>query len=515
MSLKSIAFADHQLNWTVPTPTPDTTIAALDLGSNSFHMIVAAVRADGLVILDRLREMVQLAHGLEDGSRLAPDAIDRALACLSRFGDRLRAFEPRSVRAVGTNALRKASNAKEFLPKAELALGHPIHVISGTEEARLIYAGVTYGLPRNTDSRLVVDIGGGSTEFILGKGLEPTELASVGVGCVGLTERYFRCGQAGAAPVLAAEQHVMQKLEPLISRFSNSNWGEAIGASGSVHAIANVAERLGASADRISRDALLKIKSRLSEQKRLDNVTLPGLSSDRRQIFTGGFVALSAIFNVLELNEIKVSTGALREGLLLDLVGRLSEQDVRNTTVNNLAIRFRVDLSQAERVCTTAESLLDGCGSGWIDGGSEERLFMLWAAKLHEIGLAVAHSGYHRHGAYLIEHADLAGFAQEEQQRLATLVMAQRKPFPDAAFKCLPKRWRRATRRLSVILRLSILMNRARVGNGRLPVSFAAKGKELTMSFPPGWLEKHPLCEADLEKERQTLARSGFRMNYT
>lgn len=498
----------------MPASDLDSTIAALDLGSNSFHMIVATVRADGIVVLDRLREMVQLAYGLENGSNLRSDAVNRALDCLYRFGDRLRAFEPSSVRAVGTNALRKASNAREFLSKAEVALGHPIHVISGTEEARLIYAGVTSGLPSNGGRKLVVDIGGGSTEFILGKGAQPMELASVGVGCVGLTERYFQGGQSGMDPIVSAEKHVMQKLEPLISRFSKSHWNDAIGASGSVRAVANVAERLGGESNRISRASLLQIKCQLSRQNRLDNVYLAGLSADRRPIFAGGFVALSAIFEVLKLNEIKVSTGALREGLLLDLVGRLSEKDLRSVTVNNMALRFRVDIAQADRVCTTARHLLDACGNEWVGGGPEDQLFMLWAAKLHEIGLAVAHSGYHRHGAYLLEHADLAGFTQEEQKRLATLVLAQRKLFPYSEFKRLPKRWRRSTRRLSAILRLSILMNRARVGNGSLPVRFVAKGKELKLSFPSGWLARHPLCAADLEKERQIFTRVGFTLNF-
>ena len=492
----------------------ETTLAALDLGSNSFHMIIARLRPDGLVVLDRLREMVQLGAGLRDGAGLDPAASERALGCLHRFGERLAALNPHSVRAVGTNALREAADAREFLLRAERALGHPIHVISGTEEARLIYAGVAYSRPPRGGRRLVADIGGGSTEFILGRGFETSELASIGVGCVALTERYFAAGNLGARAFAAARLEVLRRLEPLAVHLSRVGWDEAIGASGGIQVVAAVAERLGGAPGGVDKEVLEVIRRRLVGAKRIGEVNLPGLAPKRRSIFAGGLAILAAIFELLGLERMQIADGALREGLLLDLVGRLGKRDVREAGIQQMVLRFRTDAAQGERVANTAAALHAALGAEWTGANREDVRFLDWAARLHELGLTVAHSGYHRHGAYLVENSDMPGFAREEQRRLALLIRAQRKPYPDTDFRVLAKSWQRSSRRLAIILRLAVLLNRARTGDGRLILKAQADGDRIRLLFPPAWLQAHPLSAADLAREKQLLARVGFNLDF-
>jgi exopolyphosphatase / guanosine-5'-triphosphate,3'-diphosphate pyrophosphatase len=495
-------------------PAPGETIAAVDLGSNSFHMIIAEAHPEGLLVLDRLREMVQLAAGLKPGGSLDPAAEIRALGCLRRFGERLASLHTRSVRAVGTNALRKAAGAREFLSRAERELGHPIHVISGTEEARLIYAGVAYSLPPPTGSRLVVDIGGGSTEFIVGSGPEPDELASIAVGCVSLTERHFTGGELGSKRLGAARTEALRKLEPIFEGLTAHGWSEAVGASGTIRAVATVAERLGLGANEVTPAAIAAVSARLAEASNVSALELPGLSGERRPIFPAGLVVLAAIFELLEIEHMQVASGALREGLLLDLVGRLTDHDVRDASVSHLAARLQLDRRQGERVAATATRLFAALTPDWIEASAENAKLLEWGARLHEVGLVIAHPGYHRHGAYVLEHAELAGFSSEEQARLALMVRAHRKALPTAEFRALPPRWRRSTRRLAILLRIAVVLNRARAGDGELPVRVRAKGRRLELDFPPGWLDAHPLSAADLARERELLARAGYALTF-
>lgn len=489
---------------------PGEPVAAVDLGSNSFHMIIAEYHPDGLLVLDRLREMVQLAAGLRPGGGLDPAAQERALACLRRFGERLRNLHTRQVRAVGTNALRKAADARDFLARAERELGHPIHVISGAEEARLIYSGVAYSLPPPNGVRLVADIGGGSTEFIVGSGSAPDALVSIAVGCVSLTERHFRSGELGARDLAAARTEALRKLEPVAGALAGHAWSEAVGASGSIRAVASVGARLGFGEGEISGEGIRAIGARIAAAGALAGLGLPGLSAERRPIFPAGFTILAALFELLGIERMQVASGALREGLLLDLVGRLSDHDVRAASVAHLAARMQVDRAQAARVAATAHQLYAALVPGWVEDLAEHAKLLDWAARLHELGLAIAHPGYHRHGAYVLENAELPGFSRDEQERLALIVGAQRKAFPRRSFRVVPPPWRRATRRLAILLRLAVVMNRARAGDGSLPFTARAKARRLELAFPPGWLAAHPLTAADLERERELLARAGY-----
>ncbi len=494
--------------------TGEATLAALDLGSNSFHMIIARLRPDGLVILDRLREMVRLGAGLREGSCLDPAASERALGCLHCFRERLSALNPQSVRAVGTSALREAGNAREFLLRAERVLGHPIHVISGTEEARLIYAGVAYSLPPRAGRRLVVDIGGGSTEFILGRGFETCELASTGAGCVALTERYFAAGSLNTGAFAAARLEVLRRLEPLAVRLVRIGWDEAIGASGGIRSVASVAERLGGTPGGIDKATFEVIQRRLVEAKQIGEVHLPGLAARHRPIFAGSVVILAAVFELFGLERMQIADGALREGLLLDLVGRLDKEDLREASVRQMALRFHTDVAQGARVANTAAVVHAALGKEWTGAEREDMRFLDWAARLHELGLAVAHSGYHRHGAYLVENADMPGFSREEQRWLAWLIRAQRKPYPDTDFQVRARSWYCSSRRLAIILRLAVLLNRSRTGDGHLDLKARADGNQIHLLFSPGWLSAHPLSAADLAREKQFLLQAGFSLDF-
>ena len=477
-------------------------------------MIIAEAQPTGLLVLDRLREMVQLGAGLRPGGSLDPAAAERALACLRRFGERLANLHTRSVRAVGTNALRKAADARGFLARAERELGHPIHVISGTEEARLIYAGVAYSLPPASGPRLVIDIGGGSTEFIIGRDGEPDELASIAVGCVSLTDKHLAGGALGAKRIAAARTEALRKLEPIVGGLKARGWTEAVGASGSIRSAATVAERMGLAGKEITPEAIAGVTARLAATPALSALELPGLSSERRSIFPAGLILLGAIFELLGIRRMQVANGALREGLLLDLVGRLTDHDVRDASVTHLAARFQLDRSQGERVATTARRLFAEVSPHWIEASSEHVKLLEWAARLHETGLAIAHPAYHRHGAYVLEHAELAGFSSEEQRRLALIVRAHRKALPAEEFRALPAGWRRATRRLAILLRIAVVLNRARAGDGEPPLRIRAKGRRLELEFPPAWLDQHPLSAADLSREQELLARAGYALAF-
>lgn len=485
------------------------TLAAIDLGSNSFHIVVARAVDGQLVIVDRLKEMVQLGAGLDDSRRLSSDAQQRALECLERFGQRVRSLPQENVRVVGTNTLRVARNADSFLDRAEQALGHPIEIISGIEEARLIYAGVAHGLGPKDERRLVVDIGGGSTELVIGERFVPLDLESLYIGCVTLTKRHFAEGKISGKRFRRAEVAALQELERVQKRFRRLGWKVAIGASGTIKTVAAIVTAEGWSQRAITRDALKKLTNAILDVTTVDDLSLRGLTKSRAPTMPGGVAVLSAIFQSLEIDEMQVSDGALREGLLNDLLGRFLHQDVRTATVESLMNRYRVDREQARRVEKTLLSLLPQVLSGW--NLPERRSFELcsWASCLHEVGLDIAHSAYHKHGGYVLENSDMPGFSRQEQRLLAALVRAHRRKFPVGIFKSLPAS-ARMTEHLAVLLRLSVLLHRSRTDVP--PVAVVAGKRSLEVRFPPGWLEAHPLTLADLQEESEFLRAADFEL---
>ena len=492
-------------------PQPDI-IAAVDLGSNSFHMIVGELRHGQLAVLDRIRETVRLAEGLSDKGDISRDARKRALDCLSRFGERLREMHAGNVRAAGTSTIRRAHEDSTFMAEAEAALGHPIEVISGIEEARLIYNGVTHSLPPTEGLRLVLDIGGGSTELILGQAAQPKALESLHLGCVSMTERYFADGKLTKRRFDRARVAGRLELRPVKAFFRNANDIQAIGTSGTIRATETVARELGLSEGGLTLPVVEQLIAKVLKFDTIDELLLNGLSERRAQVWPGGLSILAELINVLNIETLEVSDGALREGLLYDLLGRLQHEDARERTVRAMASRYQVDERQAERVATTAANLYAQCKAEWGFSKKIAGRVLDWAAYLHEIGLDISHDGYQRHGAYIAEHADMPGFPRAEQRFLAVLIGGQRHRIDKSRFGVLPESWREAGLRLLMILRLAVLLNRSRKGTEQPPVSLDVSGRTINISFDADWLDANPLTIADLEREQEFLSQVGYEL---
>jgi len=485
------------------------TIAAVDLGSNSFHLIVAEIHDNELVVMDRLRESIRLGAGLDADKMLTPAARARALACLDRFGQRLRNLPRGSVRAVGTNTLRRARNAAELLDEAQGVLGHPIEVIAGREEARLIYLGVAHGLEARDEHRLVVDIGGGSTEVIAGKGFDISHRESLHVGCVGLTDQFFSDGRIKKKRLRGAEVEAKLALQPVSHLFRNAPKERCIGCSGTIKAIRAVCQQQGWCEQGITRHAMERLRRYLYRVPHFADLDLRGLSEDRRSIFVGGAIVLWAVFELLDIEHMEVSDQALREGVLYDLIGRIEHTDVRQRSIESMASRWSVDIGHARRVERTASDLFEQAAAAW-HLGREDRRMLQWAACLHEIGLLISHGQYHKHGAYVATNADLAGFSRNEQQILSTLIRGHRRKLPVSAFQQLVRDHRDPTLRLCVLLRLAVLLQRERQGILPDNYSLEAQGNRVVLRLPQQWVEDHPLTWADLERERSHLRAGGI-----
>ncbi len=493
-----------------------STIAAVDLGSNSFHMVVARPVNGHLNVLDRLREPVRLASGLDAAGNLDAEAQQRALACLERFGQRLRDMPPGSVRAVGTNTLRKARNSDDFLDAAAAALGHPIEIISGLEEARLIYLGVSHSLPASPGHRLVMDIGGGSTELIIGEGFEPIYMESLYMGCVSLSQAWFSDGDISAKAFRRAEIAAGQELQAIEQDYRRLGWAEAVGSSGTIRAVGDVVQAMGWSENGITLPALQRLREAMIAAGHVGRVAaaLQGLPPERAAVFPGGVAILIATFAALGIERMQVSDGALREGLLYDLMGRIRHEDVRSRTINVLKDRYNVDKDQAQRVNDTATYCLHQVMQAWKLEEECAASLLDWSARLHEIGLAVAHSGYHKHGAYLLEFSDMPGFSRQEQKALSALVRSHRRKFSPAVFRVLPEAQRERLMRLAILLRLAVLLHRSRADIALPPFYMDADGKSLTLRFPAGWLELHPLTQADLAQEAEMVKEGKFKLAF-
>ncbi len=499
------------------TPTPATKLtdgellAAVDLGSNSFHMVVARYVLGQLRIVDRLRETVRLADGLDGHGGLDPIALQRALDCLSRFGQRVRTLPHHRVRAVATNTVRLLRVPQSFLLPAETALGHPIEVVSGREEARLIYLGVAHGQPPSGRRRLVMDIGGGSTEFIIGERFEALERESLQMGCVATTKRFFGNGKLSRKRWKEALTEIAAEFQQFAAAYRARGWEEVIGSSGTIKAIGEIAQAMKLGRGAITAAALAGIRDRLLGFERIEDIRLPGLSDERRPVIAGGLLVLEAAFQELELNRMQVSKTAMREGVLYDMIGRASDADPRDASIRALAERYAVDTAQAERVERTALMLFDQVAEHWALG-EEERRMLAWAARIHELGLAIAHSQHHVHGAYLIEHSDIAGFSKQEQQVLAALVRCQRRGIPGTVLDALPDRLALGALRCVILLRLAVLLHRSHDPAPLPPMQFVADTREIELRLPKRWLDAHPLTRADLDTEREHLADIGFRL---
>ncbi len=479
-----------------------STLAVVDMGSNSFRLELGRVEGDQIFRLDTWRENLRVGAGLDRAGRLSAGTRRAALACLARFGERLRGFSPSAVRAVATNTFRVARNAAEFLPLAEGALGFPIDVISGHEEARLIYIGVAHVLPPSAAPRLVVDIGGGSTEFIIGRGEEPLRLESLAIGCVSLTQRCFADGSLRAERFTAAETQARAEIEAIAGGFARAHWSEAYASSGTALALADILEQNGMSTGGITRAGLLLLRRRMIAAGRVDRLRLTGLKAQRAPVLAGGFSIMLAALDLLDVTRINPVGGALRLGALYDLLGRGAQSDARVATVARFIERYHVDRPHAERVSAMARMLYTEA-TGAPRQQTADRL--AWAGLLHEVGYTVSHTGFHKHGAYILDNADMPGFSSQEQHELALLVLGAR----GRLAKMTPALQNADFRAALLALRLAVLFHHARRTIGAPRVALIID-KLIRLRVSPPWLAAHPLTAHLLLQERAEWVALGY-----
>lgn len=499
---------------TTKQPLPET-VAAIDLGSNSFHMIVARLEESGtLSIIDRLRENVRLGGGLDKNGIINESAQNRAFECLESFAQRIRDIPQSAIRIAGTNTLRIAKNAGAFVKKAEKILGHSIEIIEGREEARLIYLGVAHGLATKDGRRLVVDIGGGSTEFIIGSGMTPLRRESLYTGCVSSSKRFFDDGQITKIAMNAAEIDAALTLFPQANDFKSGKWDEAIGCSGTIKAIADIVHEEGWCLDGINYESLLHLHDALIAAGHNDKLKLAGLSDNRKPVIAGGLSVLLAIFKTLNIEHMLVSDQSMREGLLYDLVGRITHDDVRDATVEASMSKWGVDIEQAHRIASTVEQLCLSACQKWSINDEQVVLLVKWAAMLHELGLQVSHNNYHKHGAYILQNADMQGFSRQEQALLAALVLSHRSKFRAHDFKNLMKPFVKAGKQMCVLLRIAVLLHRGRSDESIPDIAVTVKNRSINLRFPEGWLDDNSMTLADLTKEVDYLENAGYKLSF-
>jgi exopolyphosphatase / guanosine-5'-triphosphate,3'-diphosphate pyrophosphatase len=470
------------------------TLAVVDLGSNSFRLEIGRVEGDQIFRLDTWRETIRFGAGIDEKGRLTLPARRAALACLQRFRERLSGLHPSAVRAVATNTFRVAKNAGLFLPQAEAALGFPIDIIGGHEEARLIYLGVAHELPPSPEPRLVIDIGGGSTEFIIGRGMTPERLESLKLGCVSLSQRFFPHGELRADAFAAAETHARAEIEAIAREFGPEHWTEAYASSGTALALAAILEENGLSQGGITPEGLARLRKRMVGAGRFSRLHLEGLKPERVPVLAGGFAIMSAAVAELQVARIAPVGGALRLGVLYDLLGRTVKRDSRAVTVERYAERYHIDRAHAARVAAMAKALYLKSAPK-PDPDAAQRVE--WAGLLHEIGYTVSHIGFHKHGAYILENADMPGFSAQEQRQLALLVMGCRGGLSKMADLLANTDLRAQV----LALRLAVLFHHARreIDTPRIALTV---GRTIKFGVAKRWLKAHPLTTHLLEIER-------------
>jgi exopolyphosphatase / guanosine-5'-triphosphate,3'-diphosphate pyrophosphatase len=480
-------------------------LAAVDLGSNSFRLEIGRVEGAHIERVGYWKETVRLAAGLDEHSRLTQRAIESACETLARMNERLRGLHGEQVRAVGTQALRSALNVDEFLLEAQHALGYPIEVIAGREEARLVFEGCMHTLPPSTARRLVVDIGGGSTELIVGTGFNAERAESFKVGCVSTSLRFFRDGTLDRAHFKRAQVAVSAEIEEAVEQFSRAHWSEAYGSSGTVDAISSILRAEGWTDGTITAEGLLRLKHAVIAAGEVRRLRFAGLKPDRQEVLAGGAAVLCAVFDTLGLTEMRPARGALRVGVLYDLLGRRESRDLRDATAERLQARFGVDRAQAARVSRLALQ----AAAALVPEATEASIKRLaWAAALHEIGFAISHNDYHKHGAYLIQHSDLAGFSTNDQERIAVLVLAQR-----GNLRKVVAALEDPERRAKVLaLRLAVVFCHARrdVALPAWTLKPLRNGAEL--SLERDWLDRHPLTAHLLHEEAAQWDKVGLKL---
>ncbi|KLV44086.1 hypothetical protein SH16_01940 [Aeromonas caviae] len=483
--------------------------AAVDLGSNSFHMVIARLTEGRMQIIDRIKERVRLAEGMDEQRRMSLEAMARGLDCLALFAERLTNIKPDQIRIAGTYTLRRASNARDFVREAAKVLNHPIEIISGQEEARLIYQGVAH--TQHIEGQvLVVDIGGGSTELIIGEGFEHKALTSRKMGCVSFTQSFFGNGKLGEKAFNAAVLEAQHQLAPIINQYRKLGWQSCLGSSGSIRTVRDVLQGEEWTDGAITLAGLERLKEEMLKHKRVDQLKLAGLTEERQGVFAAAVAILLGLFTSLPIERMEYSDGALREGLLYEFEERLQHHDIRERTALALSTHYRIDKRQATRVERSVLSLFDALSGPWEMPEEPYRAILGWAARLHEIGLAINYSGIHKHSAYILQNTDLPGFNQDDQALLAALVRFHRKGLKLSELPALPNHDEQTVLRCIRILRLAVAAHHRRQDNLLPEWNVQAAGDQLVVTLPLDWCDENKLLMQNLEKEHRYCHEQGW-----
>lgn len=483
--------------------------AAVDLGSNSFHMVIARLNEGRMQIIDRLKERVRLAEGMDEQRRMSNEAMARGLDCLSLFAERLTNIKPDQIRIAGTYTLRRASNARAFVSEAAKVLNHPIEIISGQEEARLIYQGVAH--TQHVEGQvLVVDIGGGSTELIIGEGFEHRALTSRKMGCVSFTQSFFANGKLSEKAFNNAVLEAQHQLAPIINQYRKLGWQSCLGSSGSIRTVRDVLQGEEWTDGSITLAGLERLKAEMLKHKRVDQLRLAGLTEERQGVFAAAVAILLGLFTSLPIERMEYSDGALREGLLYEFEERLQHHDIRERTALALSTHYRIDKRQAGRVEQSVLTLFDLLSGPWEMPEEPYRAILGWAARLHEIGLAINYSGIHKHSAYILQNTDLPGFNQDDQALLAALVRFHRKGLKLSELPTLPNHDEQTVLRCIRILRLAVAAHHRRQDNLLPEWRVQAAGDQLVVTLPLDWCDENRLLMQNLEKEHRYCQEQGW-----
>lgn len=494
--------------------------AALDLGSNSFHLLLAEPRGYGFIVHERLKEKVQLLAGLENG-RLSVDARARGRRCLERFSQRLTSVPPEQLIIMGTSALRQAKDGEEFAHLASGIFATRTRIISGDEEARLIYKAVAHQRSTESGRKLVIDIGGGSTEFALGAEQDAQRTLSVDVGCVAFKERFFADSEdhraAYSEAKMTARQSILQLLADSAGKetqptVATDAWSanRVFGTSGTIESIQAVLNANGWCRGPITRQGLAQLESILMHEYWVFTAGLPGLDPDRVDIFPAGVAILCACFEALEIDQCEYAEVSLLQGMMYQQLGIRMEVNLKQDSVDQLAERFSVDRKQAERVARTALQLYDSCPPGWCD--STHRELLGWAAQLHELGVQINPKHYHRHGAYIVKHAEMLGFSLAQKNMLGLLIRGHRRGMPALAFRALDPEIATSLLRLLALLRLAVILERSHADEDSPTVGLKFSDDQLALDCGPGWLASHPLSASELQVEVQQLLMADIKL---
>jgi exopolyphosphatase/guanosine-5'-triphosphate,3'-diphosphate pyrophosphatase len=490
--------------------SPKNLYAAIDLGSNSFHLLVASFKSGQIYPIDSVKHMVRMAAGLDAHKMISEAYLEKAYDSLRLMSERIQNIPDNHIRVVGTNTLRVAKNSAEFIRQAEKILNHEIEIISGREEARMLYLGVAQSTRGNPSRKLVMDIGGGSTELIIGDGMKPHKRESLYMGCVSYTQKYFKDGVIDKHNWKKAVIHALQELNPYVQEYINQGWSHSVGASGTLRATAAILEANGWSPNGITMEGLKKLKAQCIELGHIDQLTqVNGLSEDRRPVFIGGLAIVYALMKAFKLEQIDVSMGALREGLIYEMSDGPQTTSVTKRSIRKLTEQFTVDMQHAENVQRYSEDIIEH-----LNLKIRRRILNLLngAIKLHEIGLSIAHSQYHKIGAFVVNHADMPGFSNQQKLVMATLIRLHRRKISKSVLSGLTERQYEVVVQLLVIMRLSVVFARNR-HHEPVPINHMSwRHNKVCLGIDPKWLHDHPLIKADLKDEIKQWPNMGLEL---